>query len=361
MAVFRVTPTLGGKKHQAIIRKGGHALSRTFFRIREAEDWARRVEDAIASATPERPFDRKAWLPLTGKEARERSFDDSKPHAGWTVTRALEKWKDDVSQHRKGAAEEAARVRFWQGTAIGDRELGAVTAEDVQAIVNERVEVRAGDTVRREVNVLRSAWTHARKVWKVEGLASLAELDLPTKGRGRDRRLQDGHGDQQGEEDRLRAALATWKRSPEIHVDLFDFSILTGFRLSEAHALTVGSIRRVRGVASAFLPDSKNGEPRSVILSEVAREIADRLSEGQDAKAKLFRISDSARRRAWAHARQVAGVDDLRWHDLRHEAISRMVERLPINDAMAQAGHRDMASTKGYSHSRPSDIVKRLG
>lgn len=361
MAVIRAVKTAGGRKLQVIVRKGGHALSRTFWRQREAEDWGRRVEDAIASATPTMPFDRKTWLPLTATEAEALSFDDGKPHGGWTVARALDEFKEKVSAKRKGAKEESYRIEFWKGTAVGRKKLVEVTAEDVQAIIDSRLTMRKGDTVRRETNVLRSLFKHARDGWKLQGLASLSELKLPKKSDPRERRLRDGFGEEKAEEWRLRAALATVKRRPEIHLALFDFALATGFRLSEAHRLTKASIHRVRGVVSAHLPDSKNGGSRTVILSSTAREIVDRLTEGQPAQAKLFRISDSARKRAWEMARVKAGVDDLRWHDLRHEAISRMMETLHLFDVMAQAGHRDVASTKGYSHGKASDIAKKLG
>ena len=173
----------------------------------------------------------------------------------------------------------------------------------------------------------------------------MADLILPKKAEGRKRRLEDGHGNEKGEEERLRDALATWKRSPEIHLDLFDFALETGMRLDEAHRLTVGAIRRVRGIVSAELPTSKNNDSRSVVLSKKAREVVDRLTLDRPKSAKLFAISDSARKRAWNMAREKAGVQDLRWHDLRHEAVSRMLETLPIHEVMCQAGHRDMAST----------------
>ena len=137
--------------------------------------------------------------------------------------------------------------------------------------------------MQRETNVLRSLFNHAREEWEITGMANLANLanrKLPKKAHARDGRLEDGHGDVNGKEERLREALATWKRSPEVHLDLFDFAIETGLRLSEAHALTTSSVKRVRGYASIELPDSKNGDPRKVALSPKVMEIADRLTSG---------------------------------------------------------------------------------
>jgi len=86
MAVIRAVKTAGGRKYQAIVRKGGFSLSRVFWRKGDAQDWARRVEDAIASATPTHPFAKAVWLPLTAEDAEAQSYDDDKPHGGWTLT-----------------------------------------------------------------------------------------------------------------------------------------------------------------------------------------------------------------------------------------------------------------------------------
>lgn len=50
MAVSREVKVAGGRKLQVIVHKGGHALSRTFWRQREAEDWGWRVEDVSGEA-----------------------------------------------------------------------------------------------------------------------------------------------------------------------------------------------------------------------------------------------------------------------------------------------------------------------
>jgi len=361
LAVIRPVQTTQGKRHQVIVRKRGHSLSRVFWKIREAEDWARRCEDAIASATPERPFDRKAWLPLSAKEARAASFDDAVPHDGWLVSRALDKLQTDVTDARKGASEDGYRVKFWKAK-LGEKELGEVTVSDIQAVIKERLAIRAGDTVRRETNVIRALFRVAKEDWKIPNLANLAELKLPSPSPHRERRLQDGHGDEQSEEDRLKAALATWKRKPEIHLDLFQFALETGLRLTEANTLRVWHIKRSGGICRIELPDSKNEDARRIVLSAKAQEIAERHEAGQPNTAKLFRISESARKRAWDMARKKAGVVDLRWHDLRHEAISRMASKnLHLGELMAQSGHRDVESVKRYTNARASDIKRKLG
>ena len=365
MPTIRAISTEGGRKTQAIVRKrnqqGLHHLSHTFWLAREAQDWARRVEDAIASATPARPFDRSKWLM---DDLKPSVADTSSPQASWSVRRALSHYADTLVDQKKGAKVEKVRIRFWIGRDITTSTLLTMSLREVQRVVDQRLAGGlAADTVRREVNVLRALYRDAALVWKIEGLPNpFAGLKLPRAAPHRERRLEDGHGDLPSEEARLRSALATWRRNPAVHLDMFDFAIETGLRLSEVHALKVASIRRTDGVTRVELGDSKNSDPRRVVLSKRASEIAERRSAGCAPRAKLFPVSDSARRRAWASARKEAGVVDLRWHDLRHEAISRMAgKNLHLGELMAQSGHRDAESLKRYMNARAKDIADKLG
>jgi integrase len=362
MAVIRKPNPPKTRKYQAVVRMNGHTLSRTFALYEQAKNWSRDCESAIEKASPTTPFHKTAWLGLAPKPIAPP--DDTKPHAGWTVKRALEHYGKTLTIEKKGKVQELARQRMWQNQAMAKKALSALTVEDVQGVVNARLaDDCAGDTVRRDTNCLRALYRDAAKVWGITGLPDpFKGLNLPRPAPHRERRLEDGHGANLGEEERLRAELAKWKRSPDIHIDLFDFSIETGFRLSEAHAIVVGNVRSFQGLMRVELPSSKNDDPRRVVLSAKAQEIVKRRMHGQKPDDKLFAISDSARKRAWAWAREEAGVQDLRWHDLRHEGISRMAgKNLHLGELMAQSGHRDAESVKRYMNARAKDIAKKLG
>jgi integrase len=320
----------------------------------------RRVEDAIASATPSRPFNRDEWL-QGGDDTSE--LDENQPNSGWTISRALNHYAETLVHEKKGAKVERYRIANIQKWPLAAKALKDLRKSDVQNQVNERLANKiSGDTVRRELNILRALYRDAEEVWEIPDLPSpFHKLKLPPKAPPRDRRLEDAH-DGPGEEERLRMALATWKRNPDIHVDLFDFAIATGLRLSEVHALTVAGVKPIDGLLMTNLGTSKNNDRRRVVLNAKAREIAARRVEGREPHEKLFPISDSARRRAWAYARKTAGVTGLRWHDLRHEAISRMASAgLHLKELMAQSGHRDTESVARYMNERAKDIARKLG
>jgi integrase len=66
--------------------------------------------------------------------------------------------------------------------------------------------------------------------------------------------------------------------------------------------------------------------------------------------------------RFWAMAVVRAGLQDLWFHDLRHEAVSRLVESgLNDQEVAAISGHKSMQMLKRYIHLRAEDLVKKLG
>jgi integrase len=109
---------------------------------------------------------------------------------------------------------------------------------------------------------------------------------------------------------------------------------------------------------TVHLQMTKNGHSRTVPLSQRAREALRRLP--QDAIA-VFPVSANAFRLAWERLRRRAGVVGLRFHDLRHEAVSRFFEKgLTMPEVAAISGHRDPRMLMRYSHPRPAAIVDKL-
>jgi integrase len=78
--------------------------------------------------------------------------------------------------------------------------------------------------------------------------------------------------------------------------------------------------------------------------------------------SRVFPMSDNSVRLAWERLRTRAGAIDLRFHDLRHEAISRLFERgLNIAEVSAISGHKELRMLQRYTHLRAVDLVSRLG
>ena len=81
----------------------------------------------------------------------------------------------------------------------------------------------------------------------------------------------------------------------------------------------------------------------------------------EDSEARVFPITGNALRLAWERVKHRAGIEDLRFHDLRHEAISRFFEKgLSVPEVASISGHRDLRMLQRYAHARNEVIFAKL-
>ena len=75
---------------------------------------------------------------------------------------------------------------------------------------------------------------------------------------------------------------------------------------------------------------------------------------------RVFPISAACLRLAWNRARKKAGINDLRFHDLRHEALSRFFEMgMSVPEVALISGHKDVRQLFRYTHLNPENIFKK--
>ena len=107
------------------------------------------------------------------------------------------------------------------------------------------------------------------------------------------------------------------------------------------------------------IPDTKNGYPRTIPLTSGAIEV---LRELPQTDTSVMAITGNAIRLAWERLKKKAEVTDLRFHDLRHEAISRFFEMgLSVPEVALISGHRDPRMLFRYTHLRAEEVGKKLG
>lgn len=203
-----------------------------------------------------------------------------------------------------------------------------------------------------------------KAVKAVEGVAKVAEE--------RDRRLV---GD---EEDRIRAILAGGKpagrqRPLELRHDkalilLFDLALETAMRMREMYTLTRNQVDLDR--RTVFLDKTKNGSKRQVPLSSVALKFLGAYVEDRegrifpwwDGDAKQLKKTTSRLSRQFDRIFNAAGCEDLNFHDLRHEATSRLFERTTLGELEISkiTGHKSVRSLARYANLRGSNLAARL-
>jgi integrase len=222
---------------------------------------------------------------------------------------------------------------------------------------------RAANTVRLELALLGHLFTIAVKEWGL-GLPFNPVLNIrrPPPGPGRNRRLTPD------EEKRLLASVD--QHSNPMLSWIVRIAIETGMRSSEIITLRRSQVELDRRIVR--LIETKNTLPRTVPLSLAATEQF-RLAlknpvrptdtdlnffgePGKDDKRRPYNFN-----KVWLDIKKKVGVTDFKFHDLRHEAVSRFVEAgLSDQEVASISGHKSMQMLKRYTHLRAEDLVSRL-
>lgn len=170
----------------------------------------------------------------------------------------------------------------------------------------------------------------------------------------RDRRLEPE------EEEAIRAVLAG--KRPELTL-MFELALETGMRMREIYTLTWDQIDIPR--LTVFLDKTKNGDKRQVPLSSVAARVLEQAGPGDGPvfpwSGPPARVTSRLSTR-WGRIFEAAGCPDLRFHDLRHEATSRLFERTDLSDIEIAkiTGHRNPRMLMRYANLRGSALAGRL-
>ncbi len=322
---------LRGRWQGQVRRKGMQPRAKSFDSKSEAEKWARNLEAEL---------DRCGSMPDT-RLAEQMTLHD-----------LLTRYRREITPIKRGAVMEGFRIGAMLKRAICYRTMALLTPADIALYRDERLKTVSGSTVLKELNVLGHAIDIARKEWGVHLPQNPCRMiRRPTPSRPRDRRLQEG------EEQKLLDAADTG-RNPYMR-SLIILALETAMRQGELLSLAWGDIDFGRRIV--HLDMTKNGESRDVPLSKRALETLQRLAEERTGDLVLP-ISKSSAGQAWGHLRGRAGSPDLHFHDLRHEAVTRLLERgFNVIETATISGHKELRMLQRYSHLRAVDLVDRLG
>ncbi|MHB1586802.1 MAG: site-specific integrase [Acidiferrobacteraceae bacterium] len=322
----------GDLQWEARIRRRGYPVQcKTFETKARAESWARQIETEMDGG----------------------SFVSRVEAESTTLAEALERYVTEVTSRKKHVNKETPRARALQARPIAQKMLAAVRGKDVAAFIREREAEGVGaNTIRLDLAVLSHLYNVARTAWGMESLRNPVELvrtQRPKLPRGRDRRLQ---GD---EETRLLQAARTYGGEMEA---LISFAIATALRRGELVAMRWEHVDRKARVL--VVPETKNGTPRRVPLSSAALVLLEALPRRID--GRVWGMRPDSISQAFERICRSAGIEGLTFHDLRHEATSRLFEKgLGLMEVAAITGHKTLQMLKRYTHLRAEDLVDRLG
>ena len=272
-----------------------------------------------------------------------------------TSNDAFERYLVEVSVHKRGAKWEEIRLGAIAKHKIGKVALGDIKLCDITAdILGQWRDLRlltvAGSTVNREMNLLSHVFTTARREWKWIAESPTADVRRPKDPIPRDRRISDD------EIERICFALGyngDVKTKSEAIAVAFLFAIETAMRAGEICGLTW---EHINGNV-AHLPQTKNGTKRDVPLSPRAIELLNTLQKDNET---CFGVSTASLDALFRKAKSRALIEDLTFHDSRHEAITRLAKKLGVLDLARMVGHKDLRMLQIYYNETAKEIAEKL-
>jgi integrase len=266
----------------------------------------------------------------------------------------IERYIREVTPTKRGAAPEKSRLLALKRRPIAQMKMSALSGTHVASYRDDRLKVVSPGTVNKELNHLAHLIETARREWGVQLPENPVRLvRRPAQAKARDRRLTTY------EEVRLLEACDDARNA-----SLKQFVLLameTAMRQGELVGLKWEHVNLRKRVA--YLPMTKNGEPRSVPLSRKAVSLFRYLSKNKSPTGSVFPgVTAEAIKRAFIRACRRAELEDFRFHDLRHEGTSRLFEKgLNPIEVASITGHKSLQMLRRYTHLRAEDLVKKLG
>jgi len=265
------------------------------------------------------------------------------------VSYIIERYRDEVCIKKKSGEFEAIMLNAFLKTKIANMKLSQISASDFYSYREKRIKTVKPATINRELGIIKHAFDTAINEWgcplSSNPLSNIKKLKMNNS---RDRRLQEG------EIERIYNAV-TPTQNPLI-IPVVRFALETAMRRGEIlniHWCDIDFEKR-----TLHIPIAKNGHARTIPLTDEAVEILKSVSSED---MQVFSITANALRLAWVRLTKRAKIDNLHFHDLRHEAVSRFFERgLSIPEVALISGHRSYAMLARYTHLRAEDIARKL-
>ena len=314
-----------GRYQAQVRRQGVQPVSRTFTTKKDALVWVRGIEARI--------------------DVGETNIAAPK---ALNLGDLLKRYREEVTPQKKGAITEIRRLDRLLKDPVSKTPLPKITSHALAMFRDRRVKdgLRAAQY---DLSIIRHCWNIAKREWGIPLPPNpVSDIRIPNGIRHRERRLKNG------EFEKLQKAAFTCRN---IYIwPAILFAIHTAMRRSEILSLTWNDIDHKERIAKLW--DTKNGSSRLVPLSNQALLVLENLPKNE---IQVFATTDYAIRHSWDRLVTRAKIDDLKFHDLRHEAISRLFELgLNIAEVGQMSGHRDIRMINRYAHADINSTLNKF-
>lgn len=347
MATYYKLPT---GKWRAQVRHQGQSTSRVFSLKAQAKSWASEVERKIE---------------------RGENVSRSGPSRLKTFGHLIDLHIADMHEVAKPLRRSKAYSLDLLDRKLGQKLITSLNRPSLVEYGRSRAREGAGPcTVGAEISYIKTILTHAAAVHGV--VVSVEEVDLARVALTRLSIVgKSGERSRRPTEDELEQLFEcfdNWKRLTMPMTRIVKFAIATAMRESEITSITWKDLdkrRRTVLVRDRKDPREKDGNHQIVPLTDLSGYDAWDLIEEQrpfafSDKAPIFPYNSRSVGAAFRRARKKCDIEDLKFHDMRHEATSRFFEAgLTIERVALITGHKDWKMLRRYTHLAPDMVFQR--
>ena len=322
MATFRKR---SGKWQARIQRQGYPDQCKTFLLRSDAEMWARKTEVDL-----------------------DRGIRNSKANPNTLLKDLLIRYRNEITPKKKHVTQEKYRIEAWLKHSLSNYAISCIKSSDIAKWRDEKIMLgKSPNTIRLDIAVLSHLFTVARNEWGFEDLINpVMHTTLPKLPAGRTRRLENGE-----------LELILQNTDSILLKPIVIFAIETGMRRSEISSLEWKYLNLNK--KTILIPVTKNGESREVPLSEAA---LNQILQLPKYHQRIFNITPHAITIAFRRSCKRSGINDLNFHALRHEAVSRLFERgFSLAEVALISGHKSWSMLRRYTHLKAEDLAKKMG
>ena len=318
-----------GSKWHVRIMVNGVRHRKTFATKREAQEWVARL---IADGS---------------------TVDPSKI----TLASLADRYGKEVSSKKAGEEWELKRLTMYKRDHgyLFDKKVTEIEFEHVQQFINNRLPDVKGSTINRDLALIRDLFKFARRLKLIKHNPT-ADLITPSDPPPRERRVS------QDEIDRVLFCLDFEEGAPVTQqrhkvAIAFLLAIETAMRQGELAKITWDDVHLDERIVALPHSITKTRMPRKVPLSQRAINLINMLPKN---KKLVFGVTSDVMSTMSRRAIALAGIDDMTFHDTRHEATTRLAKHVQVLDLARITGHKDIKRLLDYYNKDASEIAESL-
>jgi integrase len=331
-----------GSRWRALVRKGGKPRCMTFATSKMAKSWAAKIEDEI-------------------DQLRASGFLEP---GSVTVGDLIDRYTRELYPLKQWGVSKTRELRVIRRAFANDLVSSLDHTRVVEVFTDMNNKGTGGVGISARIGYLIDVLAKARNLWLINvpldavrgARAALTESGMIHGSKERDRRVSNDEIEQVIERLEQMASAIPMR-------DIIHFAVASAMRVSEITRIKWADLNekdRTVKVRDRKHPKKKIGNDSDVPLLDFSSHDAFEIIMRQPrTKEYIFPYNPRTVGKYFIDAAAFLEIEDLNFHDLRHEAVSRMFEskhKYSIPEVALVSGHRDWGQLRRYTNLRAVDL-----